>query len=1055
MGIAATCLHRSRQCGGRGCEIGAIAAVSAKQTWEFRKKNGLTMKRRLGNIVTIFLYGILAGLLVWIVYQSGIYPGGSDTMCHIYKGDILYKEILKGNFYPLIDPMWYNGVEMMRYWAPLPVYVLALCEALTGGNPFYGYLLFVGCVFFFGALVWLRLGNRHGRMLLGAFIGALWFFMPNNLYALFVEGNLPRSLCMIFLPWLLEQIYLYLSEKRWKNLLGIIGCFIPITLCHLGYAGMILLAVLLFLAIYSIRFRGGRKCVHVLLAMLLSVLVLGLWVVPSLQGGITSTDSSQVMKTFFQDAIVSLNPFYRVRHGASAAFYFGLAAFLVTIPGMLFGKNKSSVFFGCALITFICTTTSMYPLLSHLPGSQYLWMLRFISIALSMILFGLLLWNTLKRNWLVLFCVLLTLDVLPSLPLVYGDFSGEPVEERMDELDEAVLLTSAKEMTTQRLALMDLSTLEATGAFLVSDYKNPVAATFGAGWQSANTASNIVLLNEALETGCYYYVFDRCLELGNDSVLIRAASLKNGYKDMEEVREAAEAVGYRLAEENEGYQLYHLDTFAQFGTISSYEAIGIGRAAETVTLHYPSMEHGDSDNLNDYGFEELKKYRLVYLDGFTYDNKVQAETLVTQLAEAGVRVVIQADNIPLDEHTGIRSFLDVTCQPMLFSNGYPLLDTIDGELDCDLFPPEYTSWRAVYLTGLDECWGKISELDEELTFYGTVKNENIVMIGLNLSYFYSLTQDEGVGKLLSHAMLFAHNELPERTIVPLEITYGQDRITIRSEYDDVNTGVAYHDIFGENTGIYQRNNLTYVKRGETVIMLHYPYLGEGLCVSIAALCLTVCFLIRVRLLWLRRYVKKIEITEVTRPVKGEMPCFDVAIPNEVKYIVSEVSWYDAEGNSLGKDAVFENGRYSIRIRLQVNAEEHFDKELKATVNGLNADKTEFLETDKIVLVEMVYQAVEPFRFLQQPKDLEGVQGEAVTIKWMISKVPKVGYLQILERENWIICETLPREAEWELSMDIFYEDAPNCRYRLVYIMGDGKLEYSEEFSVSWRKEEHE
>lgn len=1013
------------------------------------------MKRKLGNILTVCLYGILACLLVWIIYRNGIYPDGADTMCHLYKGDILYKEILKGNFYPLIDPMWYNGVEMMRYWAPLPVYVLALCEALTGGNLFYGYLLFVGSIFFFGAVVWLWIGNRHGRMGLGAFIGALWFFMPNNLYALFVEGNLPRSLCMVFLPWLLEQIYLYLSEKRWRNMLGIIGCFLPITLCHLGYAGMILLALLLFLVIYSIRFKGLRKCIHVLIGLVLAILILGLWVYPSLQGGITATDSSQVMKTFFQKAIVSLNPFYRVKYGVSVAFYFGLAAFLVAVLGVFFGKAKSSAFFGCALITFICTTTAMYPVLSHLPGSQYLWMLRFISIALCMILFGLTLWNTLKRQWLLFFCALLILDVLPSLPLVYGDLSGKPVEERMDETEEYSLLASAKEITTQRLALMDLSSLEATGAFLTSDYGNSIAATYGAGWQSANTAGNIVLLNEALETGRYYYLFDRCLELGSDSVIIQISHLNQGYRDVDKVREAAETVGYRLVEENDNYQLYHLDTFEQFGTISRYQAIGIGKAAETVTMDYPSMEYGDSDNLNDYSFEELKNYKLVFLNGFTYDNKTKAEELLTQLSEYGVRVVIEADGIPMDEHTGIQSFLDVVCQPIVFSNGYPLLDTIDGILDCDLFPAEYTSWKAMYLNGLDECWGKIQELDEELMFYGTVKNENIVMIGLNLSYYYSLTLDEGVGKLLSHAMTISGSDLPERTIVPLQVEYEKDRITIRSEYDNVNTAVAYHDIFDENTGIYCKNHLTYVNQGETVITLHYPYLWEGLCISLAALIATVLFLVYVRSFWHRRYISKIEITEVVRPVKGKQPCFDVAIPNEVKYKISGVSWYDGEEHELDRDFIFGNGKYRIRIILRANEEEHFEKEVKATVNGLKADRMEFLDTDKVVLAEMTYQAIDPFRFLKQPADAEGIQGEAVTIKWMISKVPKVGYLQMLEGETWIICDTIPREAEWELSADIHYEDMDECRYRLVYITGDGRSEYSAEFTVRWRKKEHE
>ena len=107
---------------------------------------------------------------------------------------------------------------MMRYWAPLPVYFLAFCQALAGGNDITGYLVFTGLVFFLGAVVWLYIGMKKERPLLGAFIGVLWFFMPNNLFALFVEGNLPRSLSMVLLPLLFYYIYEFLFEDQWKEI---------------------------------------------------------------------------------------------------------------------------------------------------------------------------------------------------------------------------------------------------------------------------------------------------------------------------------------------------------------------------------------------------------------------------------------------------------------------------------------------------------------------------------------------------------------------------------------------------------------------------------------------------------------------------------------------------------------------------------------------------------------------------------------------------------------------------------------------------------------------
>ena len=79
-----------------------------------------------------------------------------------------------GNWYPLYDNFWYNGVQMMRYWAPLPVYFLAFCQWLAGGSDINGYLIFISLVFYMGALSWLFIGIRKKRIFMGAFIGVLW-----------------------------------------------------------------------------------------------------------------------------------------------------------------------------------------------------------------------------------------------------------------------------------------------------------------------------------------------------------------------------------------------------------------------------------------------------------------------------------------------------------------------------------------------------------------------------------------------------------------------------------------------------------------------------------------------------------------------------------------------------------------------------------------------------------------------------------------------------------------------------------------------------------------
>ena len=164
------------------------------------------MKKNAGIVLAMILYAFLAVGIVFVIYIGGTYPVGADAMSHVYKGNVLYHNISQGNWYPLYDNLWYNGVQMLRYWAPLPVYFSAFCQFLAGGSDINGYLIYISLVFYGGALVWLYIGIRQQRIMLGTFVGVLWFFLPNNLYTLFVVGHLGRALLMVFLPLILYFI---------------------------------------------------------------------------------------------------------------------------------------------------------------------------------------------------------------------------------------------------------------------------------------------------------------------------------------------------------------------------------------------------------------------------------------------------------------------------------------------------------------------------------------------------------------------------------------------------------------------------------------------------------------------------------------------------------------------------------------------------------------------------------------------------------------------------------------------------------------------------------
>lgn len=810
----------------------------------------------IGCIVYVALIVSVSVMVVKIVSQNGTYPAGSDTMYHIYRGDYVYNSIKDGNWYPLYDYMWYNGVELMRYWAPLAAYFMAFCEMLAGGNMLIGYLIFIGIISVLGALSWLYIGIRMKRPVLGAFIGFIWFFMPNNLCALFVEGNLARSLSMIFLPLFIYEVSEYLKDRKVIRIPFAMISFILIALCHLGYAGMVALAVLVYCIVHMIEGYSKRAAADIVISILLSFMLIGVWLVASLNGGITSLDNSENMANFFQKIVYTLNPVDRITTDY-AHFYFGLAAAILAVGGMFLGYKKSRAGFVTAIITLICTATAMYPVLKILPGSQYLWMLRFISIALCMILYSFLKWDTLKKPLIVFFCVLLVLDIVPSIPLITGGLDtisitkngvsintdNDSVWDRLDMQQDNTLISKAQSITKQRIALLDDSSLGSMGAFLVSDWNNAIPAAYGAGREAANTSTNIVRINRALADGNYYYVFDRCRELGNDTVLVRLSSLEKYGVSVKDMDMAAGASGYSVAGENAAYRLYHMDTYDNWGTISKYEVIGIGSGTPLISQSFPAVEETDSDNLNDYSYEQLSQYKQVILDGFTYDDKTAAEELVLRLSEAGVKVVIYADGIPQEKKTQSQEFLGVTCSDIVFKNGYPDMDTKLGVLYPDLFPKGYATWQTVYVTGLDNTWGSVMDNGLKLDFYGTVKNDNIIVCGLNLAYYYGVSADKSVGRLLSDMMDITSAQLPERTNIELKVEHDVNGITITSDYDNVNTSLAYHDIFVSDEWLGKKNNLTYVRAGVTKIMFKIPYLWQGLCVSVAGLILSAVWVV--------------------------------------------------------------------------------------------------------------------------------------------------------------------------------------------------------------------
>ena len=782
--------------------------------------------RFIFSVVCLMAVGSLVAIYL---KNTGAYPSGADIYGHLFKSDLLYNSIRKGDIYPLYTDLWYNGIQPFRYWAPLPYYLLAMLQFITGGDALNSYLLFVAFAIVVGGAGWLLWGRTYNRMTLCTFLAVIWFFLPDNMRVFFVEGNLPRMVIAMLLPYLFYFIWRFVEHRVSWSVVPVIILMCLITLCHAMISAMTGITTFIFLLIYSINQKRIKESVYLIIAMLLSFAACGVWLYPALKGGLMGMEAaatSEVMKALSTPVLVSLNPILR-NVGMYELFYFGLSVLAISVIGLLLADKKSRIGFYTVIIIFCGTTTAIVPFLEKLPLNQLFWMTRFTPIVYVIFILSLLEWKKCRRYAMILIALIIILDCIPSVDI-----------QRYHSQTPSVFtytLSDAKKITNQRVSLLDVSAYGSYPSYglAAEDPKTPY--TFGWAWQAASTASNIVRVNTALEKGYYDYLFDRSLELGDDTILVRKELVVQAKKTLNSLVEAAEASGYTLYKETNYVYIFHRNTPKTFGVVSEYSGLAIGRNAQSVALVYPSVKEGDSQNLMDYTVRELSRYKVIYLSGFQYSDRQKAEELLTEVANRGVKIIVDMSQIPVDPITSRMVFFDVTAQPITFSGQYPELLYRNKIYDAIPFKKEYSTWSTVYLENVKHTLGYSWFQNKELGFLGTGDNKNIVFMGYNFLYHAMETNDQTIISIMSEVMQLEPNRLPERKIIPLTVSVQKDRIIINSPGGKVNTTLSYQDNFRSEQQIINQNNLLTVIEPHTEIKIIYPYLLQGLVISIAGL----------------------------------------------------------------------------------------------------------------------------------------------------------------------------------------------------------------------------
>ena len=770
------------------------------------------------------LAGLLMIMIALFVYRNIIFPSNAAAVCpwssdgwgHLMKAQYLLDQIKAGHLFPDIFPGWYNGMELLRYYAPLPYYSLVGVLAVTG-NIFVAGNLFLLLCGLLGGISFLLYRKWIG--LLPAFLGGILFIvLPDNLRVAFAEGNLPRVVATALLPltfyFLLNVL---LNKGRRRDIFGLAVMVMLVVLSHAMMAAVFILCMALFTLIYWLWSRASSVLIgKAVIGMLTGVLLSCWWLLPSLVGGVTEVDqvnSSEALARF--PLSVSLNPF--VRLGDKETFYIGLSLMLGILAVIWFCRYLSPLVKSLTLVGLLgvlLSSTIFSNLYDAIPFSYLFRPMRFLSFAgfaliLGLMAFGHWLWSETKprirylnRVIFVLLALIMILDFYPSIGLIFGRIAPPDMVSVADQMETT---------TGWRQATLDLSLLGSAPSYLFTA-RSDREQVFGWAYQGSATVALTSSINLALEQDYDSYTVDRLERLGvDDVVLLKDSKISSTIGSM--------LINQGFIKETSGTRVdyYHKDgTPRAYGM--NYDLLGIGDGAYNVALLFPQMELGQSPYIDDYSLDFLDRFDRILFSRFQWHNKAKAEALITAYAAQGGRPIIDLTGTPDDVLAKEPSFLGVYGEPVDLLNQATL---ISNGVETPLLPfktDNNQSWNTFTLQGLDvelETF-PYTGVNGVALGYRLIDEARIDFIGLNLPFHAVLTHDPVAVKILEDELGLETGRISTHVSIPLEnYTAAQDGYRFTYELEQVTEmviPVACHDGFvlkldGKEMPIMAMNNL--------------------------------------------------------------------------------------------------------------------------------------------------------------------------------------------------------------------------------------------------------
>jgi len=599
--------------------------------------------------VAIFLALIcsLAGLSNLLFEPNNIIPITADGTGHMAKVQYIANCLAQGKI-PSWFPAWYNGATATQYYPPLSYYLMVPIYWITNNAVLTFKINCISVMFIGGLGVWAFCYKKIGKWcgLVGIVAFCLQSFFTESLYG---AGVVAQGPIFAMMPWFL-LLLLECAEKPTRlnfSLSTILAALL--ILSHAMHAFMVCICTLAVLFIFVLFKKISFKNFFITACTIgFAGVLTAFWSIV----GATGLENAGIPLLLPEASMYYTATLDWFTHINPAVFHYSIAISIMSIISIgifiysSFKKyNNDNQNFYCLAAIFITIFTTIFSFGMHIPIYKYLPMAtsmvpgRILSftavtgaIASAYAIYMLWSFKNLKViNKIIVVVMLLSMLInMNPYKLTFGVTSSKSFDAMTKYLDT-------------KSSAFDKGRYEWVGAVSCTETFFPLQYGFntGDGWNIEGTPHNRTIwnFNIAFTIDEYDYVVKQ-LAYWN----VRNLLLFQGYSGIRD-KLASDMDFKEVPINRSAYSLYISDRPSSYFLKDSRNAIVIGKGILGIALTFPYITQGTEGSILDYSFEELSKYKTIYLcepEITTITQKNMLEKLITQLVNNGANIIIES-----------------------------------------------------------------------------------------------------------------------------------------------------------------------------------------------------------------------------------------------------------------------------------------------------------------------------------------------------------------------------------------------------------------------------